>query len=40
MVAHLGCRVIDLPVRRPSCGRHLIADLALPQGQVAHDIFI
>ena len=34
---HVNCRLADLPIRRIVGGRHLIADLVLPYGQVLHD---
>ncbi len=37
LVPHVNCRVADLPVRKILFGRHLIADLTLPYGQVLHD---
>ena len=37
LVPHANCRVADLPVRRVLSGRHLIADLTLPYGEVLHD---
>ena len=37
LVPHSNCRVADLPVRKILFGRHLIADLTLPYGQVLHD---
>lgn len=37
LVPHVNCRVADLPVRRILFGRHLIADLTLPYGEVLHD---
>lgn len=39
LVPHVNCRVADLPVRRILYGRHLVADLTLPYGQVLHDYF-
>jgi hypothetical protein len=39
LVPHLDCRVSDLPVRRPPCGQHLIANLIFPRGQVARGTF-
>ncbi len=37
LVPHVNCRVADLPVRKILFGRHIIADLTLPYGQVLHD---
>lgn len=37
LVPHVNCRVADLPVRKILYGRHLIADLTLPYGEVLHD---
>ena len=37
LVPHVQCRVADLPVRNVMFGRHLIADLTLPYGEVLHD---
>lgn len=37
LVPHVNCRVADLPVRKILFGRHLIADLTLPYGEVLHD---
>jgi acetoacetate decarboxylase len=36
LVPHVQCRVADLPVRNVMFGRHLIADLTLPYGEVLH----
>jgi len=40
LVPHSNCRVADLPVRKILYGRHLIADLTLPYGQVLHDYLV
>ena len=37
LVPHVNCRVADLPVRKILFGRHVIADLTLPYGEVLHD---
>ncbi len=37
LVPHVNCRVADLPVRKILFGRHIIADLTLPYGEVLHD---
>jgi acetoacetate decarboxylase len=37
LVPHVNCRVADLPVRKVLFGRHLIADLTLPYGEVLLD---
>jgi acetoacetate decarboxylase len=37
LVPHVNCRVADLPVRKVLFGRHLVADLTLPYGEVLHD---
>lgn len=37
LIAHVGARVADLPVRRVLGARHYVADLTLPYGEVAHD---
>jgi acetoacetate decarboxylase len=37
LVPHVNCRVADLPVRKILFGRHMIADLTLPYGEVLHD---
>ncbi|MEJ0015818.1 MAG: acetoacetate decarboxylase [Acetobacteraceae bacterium] len=37
LVPHVNCRVADLPVRRILFGRHIIADLTLPYGEVLFD---
>lgn len=37
LVPHVNCRVADLPVRRILHGRHLIADMTLPYGEVLYD---
>ena len=37
LVPHVNCRVADLPVRKILYGRHMIADLTLPYGEVLHD---
>ena len=37
LVPHVNCRVADLPVRKIMFGRHIIADLTLPYGEVLHD---
>jgi acetoacetate decarboxylase len=37
LVPHSNCRVADLPVRKVMYGRHLIADLTLPYGEVLLD---
>ena len=37
LVPHVNCRVADLPVRSVMFGRHIIADLTLPYGEVLHD---
>jgi acetoacetate decarboxylase len=37
LVPHANCRVADLPVRNILSGRHLVADLTLPYGEVLHD---
>lgn len=37
LVPHVNCRVADLPVCKILEGRHLIADLTLPYGEVLHD---
>jgi acetoacetate decarboxylase len=37
LVPHVHAPVADLPVRRVVEGRHVIADMTLPYGRVAHD---
>ena len=37
LVPHVNCRVADLPVRKILFGRHIIADLTLPYGEVLLD---
>ena len=37
LVPHVNCRVADLPGRKVLFGRHLIADLTLPYGEVLLD---
>jgi acetoacetate decarboxylase len=37
LVPHVNCRVADLPVRKILFGRHVIADLTLPYGEVLLD---
>ncbi len=37
LVPHVNAPVADLPVRRVIEGQHIIADLTLPYGRVAHD---
>jgi acetoacetate decarboxylase len=37
LVPHVNAPVADFPVRRVIGGRHMIADLTLPYGQVLHD---
>jgi len=37
LVPHVNCRVADQPVRKVLFGRHLIADLTLPYGEVLLD---
>ena len=37
LVPHVNCRIADLPVRKILFGRHILADLTLPYGQVLHD---
>jgi acetoacetate decarboxylase len=37
LVPHVNCRVADLPVKKILYGRHLLADLTLPYGEVIHD---
>ena len=37
LVPHVNCRVADLPVRKVLFGRHIIADLTLPYGEVLFD---
>ena len=37
LVPHVNCRVADLPVRKILFGRHIVADLTLPYGEVLHD---
>jgi len=37
LIPHMNCRVADLPVRKVLFGRHLIADLTLPYGEVLLD---
>ena len=37
LVPHVNCRVADLPVRKVLFGRHIIADLTLPYGEVLND---
>jgi len=40
LVPHVNCRVADLPVRKILFGRHMIADLTLPYGEVLHDYIV
>jgi len=37
LIPHVSCRVADLPVGRVLFGRHIIADLTLPYGEVLLD---
>jgi acetoacetate decarboxylase len=37
LIPHVNCRVADLPVRKVLFGRHIIADLTLPYGEVLLD---
>lgn len=37
LIPHINAPVADLPVKRVIGGRHMIADLTLPFGQVLHD---
>jgi len=37
LVPHVNAPVADLPVRRVVEGQHIIADLSLPYGRIAHD---
>lgn len=40
LVPHVNAPVADFPVRRVIGGRHMIADLTLPYGQVLHDYLV
>ena len=37
LVAHVSCRVADVPARKVLFGRHIIVDLAQPHGEVLLD---
>jgi acetoacetate decarboxylase len=40
LVPHANCRLADLPVRKVLFGRHPIADVTLPYGEVLLDCLI